>query len=342
VNLHLPIRAHRIPLLATLAVFALLYTGAALRYEGFASLYVLQANLVGDSASLGLAAIGETFVILAGGIDLSVGAMVAFTSILLAKLVVVWHLPPGLAMAIVLATGALFGAGMGALVRQYRLPPFLVTLGGLFLLRGLALTLTVEKRLALQESPLCVRLSEAKLCGFPMAAVLFLAVLVLGVYAAHWTRFGRAVYALGGGEASALLMGLPVGRVKVQVYALSGLCAALGGVAHTFVTGAGDATVAYMMELDTIAAVVIGGTLLSGGVGTVFGTLVGVLILSVIQTAINFEGTLSSWWTKIATGGLLLVFILIQRLIQSQAVRRTGPAPSARPPGLRIPPEHGQ
>ena len=328
--MRLPIQAQRIPLLATLAVFILLYTAAALRYEGFCSRYVLQANLLGDNASLGLAAVGETFVILSGGIDLSVGAMVAFASILLAKLVVVWHLPPGVAITVVLATGALSGAAMGGLIRQYRLPPFLVTLGGMFLLRGLALTLTAEKRLALQESPFFVRMSEAKLLGFPMAAALFLVILAVAVYVAHWTRFGRAVYALGGGEASALLMGLPVGRVKLRLYALSGLCAALGGVAHTFVTGAGDATVAYMMELDTIAAVVIGGTLLSGGVGTVFGTLVGVLILGVIQTAINFEGTLSSWWTKIAIGGLLLVFILIQRLVQSRAGRRSAPAPGVR------------
>ena len=116
-------------------------------------------------------------------------------------------------------------------------------------------------------------------------------------------------------------MGLPVGRTKIGLYALSGLCAALGGVTYTFYTSSGNATAGTMLELDAIAAVVIGGTLLSGGVGYVFGTLIGVLILGVIQTIITFQGTWSSWWTKIAIGLLLLGFILLQRFLQSSAGR---------------------
>ena len=117
-------------------------------------------------------------------------------------------------------------------------------------------------------------------------------------------------------------MGLPVGSTKVRLYALSGFCSSLAGVAYTFYTSSGNATAGTMLELDAVAAAVIGGTLLSGGVGYVFGTLVGVLILGLIQTIITFEGTLSSWWTKIGIGALLLAFILIQRFLQSRAAGR--------------------
>ena len=113
-------------------------------------------------------------------------------------------------------------------------------------------------------------------------------------------------------------MGLPVGRTQVLLYALSGFCSALAGVTYTLYTSSGNATAGTMLELDAIAAVVIGGTLLSGGVGYMLGTFIGVLILGVIQTIITFEGSLSSWWTKIAVGVLLLAFILLQRFLQSR------------------------
>jgi len=258
-------------------------------------------------------------VILAGGIDLSAGAMVGFTSILIARLTE-QQVHPLLAMAAALAIGTGFGACMGALIRFAALPPFLVTLAGMFFARGLGFmvsleTITIKHRLY-------GAISDFSPQSVPVTAVLFLVALIAAVYVAHHTTFGRAVYAIGGNEQSALLMGLPVGRTKVQVYALSGFCSALAGVTYTFYTSSGNATAGTMLELDAIAAVVIGGTLLSGGVGYVFGTLIGVLILGVIQTIITFEGTLSSWWTKIAIGLLLLGFILLQRFLQSPAARR--------------------
>jgi simple sugar transport system permease protein len=150
----------------------------------------------------------------------------------------------------------------------------------------------------------------------PFGALMFLVVFAAGVYVAGSTRFGRTVYAIGGSEQSAHLMGLDVARTKVAVYALSGFCSALGGVALVVYTSAGNAINGTGLELDAIAAVVIGGTLLTGGYGSVVGTLFGLLILSVIQTAIIFEGSLSSWWAKIVTGVLLLAFILLQRVLQ--------------------------
>jgi simple sugar transport system permease protein len=187
----------------------------------------------------------------------------------------------------------------------------------MFLARGVALVLTSEKRLSITATPAYDTLGSISLAGFNLPALTFMAMIAVGAVVAHRTRFGRAVYAVGGNESSALLMGLPVGATKVKVYTLSGLCAALGGVMHAIHNGAGDAAEAgKLLELDAIAAVVIGGTLLSGGVGTVLGTLLGVLILAIISTLPSYVDGLNSWWTKIFIGALLLGFIVLQRLLQ--------------------------
>ena len=311
-----------IPLLATTFVFVLLYVGAALRYDGFFSWYLF-ASMLSGNASLAVAAIGMTFVILSGGIDLSVGAVVAFSSIFLAKLLVVWQVPIAVAISLVLVLGIAFGSLMGVLIHAFRLPSFLVTLAGMFLARGGALALTDEKRLNITGNAAFQWLVDWRILdNLTLPAVVMLAGTALAIVVAGYTRFGRAVYALGGSESSATLMGLPVARTRITIYALSGLCAALGGVVHAINAQAGDSTIATGMELDAIAAVVIGGTLLTGGVGYPVGTLLGVMILGVISTVLNLEGTLSSWWTKIAIGGLLLVFIVLQQVLQLTRPRR--------------------
>ncbi|HKT94825.1 MAG TPA: sugar ABC transporter permease YjfF, partial [Paraburkholderia sp.] len=149
-----------------------------------------------------------------------------------------------------------------------------------------------------------------------------IAMLIAGIVIAHFTRFGRNVYAIGGNERSALLMGLPVARTKIGVYALSGFCSALGGVVFTLYVLSGYGLQAQGMELDAIAATVIGGTLLTGGVGYVIGSVFGVGILGTIQTLITFDGTLSSWWTRIVIGALLCAFCLMQRATERHAARR--------------------
>jgi ribose/xylose/arabinose/galactoside ABC-type transport system permease subunit len=145
--------------------------------------------------------------------------------------------------------------------------------------------------------------------------VIALLMLVVAIYILHYTRFGRTVYAIGGNEQSALLMGLPVARTKVLIYALNGLCSALAGVVYSFYMLSGYGLYANGFELDIIAAVVIGGTLLSGGFGYVIGTFFGVLIQGLIQVVITFDGTLNSWWTRIVVGGLTLFFIGMQRFL---------------------------
>jgi simple sugar transport system permease protein len=153
-------------------------------------------------------------------------------------------------------------------------------------------------------------------------ALIALVVLAIAIYVAHFTRFGRNVYAVGGNEKSALLMGLPVARTKIGVYALGGLCSALGGLVFTLYVLSGYGLQGQGMELDAIAASVIGGTLLTGGVGYIIGSVFGVGVLGTIQTLITFDGTLSSWWTRIVIGALLCVFCLLQRVIERQAARR--------------------
>ncbi|WP_131577892.1 ABC transporter permease subunit [Paracoccus nototheniae] len=156
---------------------------------------------------------------------------------------------------------------------------------------------------------------------------LMLVVVVLGMVIAHRTRFGTSVYALGGGEQTARLMGVRQGRTTVLVYAFSGLMAGLSGIVFSVYTGSGYSLAAVGTELTAIAAVVIGGTLLSGGAGYVFGTLVGVLTMGLIQTYIVFDGSLSSWWTKIVIGLLLLAFILLQKgLLRLSRCRLAGGA----------------
>jgi ribose/xylose/arabinose/galactoside ABC-type transport system permease subunit len=141
-------------------------------------------------------------------------------------------------------------------------------------------------------------------------------VVVVAAFVLHFTRTGRTVYAIGNGGQSALLMGLPVTRTRISVYVISGFCSAIAGILFTFYTLSGYSLTAVGMELDAIAAVVIGGTLLTGGSGFVLGSVLGVLLLGLIQTIISFDGTLSSWWTKIVIGSLLLIFIALQRVLR--------------------------
>jgi len=312
--------ARYIPLLGTVAVFLLTAAYGSFAYRGFFSAQVF-LNLLIDNAFLLIVGVGMTFVILTGGIDLSVGSVIALTTMVSAALVEQRHWPAWLAIPLVLLIGTAFGASMGWLIQRFRLQPFIVTLAGMFLARGLCYLISIDSISITDEAYTAIAQTRIPLGGgasLTVGAVLALAVLVIGIWMAKGTEFGRTVYAIGGSESSALLMGLPVARTTVLVYALSGLCSALAGVVFTFYTLSGYGLHAVGMELDAIAAVVIGGTLLSGGVGTVVGTLFGVLILGIVQTLIAFDGSLSSRWTRIVIGALLFVFCVVQRAFELQ------------------------
>jgi simple sugar transport system permease protein len=228
-----------------------------------------------------------------------------------------WGVPPLVAFVAILALSAAFGAAMGAVIHVFDLPPFIVTLAGMFLARGLCYLISINS-ITIDE-PFFVAMSQTQLpfLGGVVSpgALVAIVVLALAIWVAHYTSFGRAVYAIGGNEQSAAMMGLAVGRTKILVYAFSGFCAALAGVLFSFYMLSGYGLHAQGTELDAIAAVVIGGTLLTGGYGYVAGALSGVLVLGAIQTLIAFDGTLSSWWTRIVIGGLLFVFCVVQRVM---------------------------
>ncbi|HEV8442119.1 MAG TPA: galactofuranose ABC transporter, permease protein YjfF [Steroidobacteraceae bacterium] len=308
-----------LPLTITVLLFIGMAVFGALRYPGFLSLQVF-LNLLIDNAFLCVVAVGMTFVILSGGIDLSVGAVVALTTMVSAALLQAgWN--PWAAMALVLALGAAFGALQGWLIQRFGLAPFIVTLAGMFFARGCCYLISTQSipigngtYSAIAQARIPVGFGGSLTVG----ALIAVAAVLAGMRVAHSTEFGRTVYAIGGGESSARLMGLAVGRTRVAVYLLSGLAAALGGIVMTFYMLSGYSLHAVGLELDAIAAVVIGGTLLTGGVGYVAGTLFGVLILGIIQTLIAFDGTLSTWWTRIVVGALLLLFCLLQRVFEAR------------------------
>ena len=312
-----------LPLLVTGGILLVLFAGAAMAYEGFFSPRVI-VNLFADNAFLGIAAIGMTLVIFSGGIDLSVGAVIGFTSIFTATLVTARGFHPGVVWPLAIAIGGALGGAMGTLIQVFRLPPFLITLAGMFLARGAGFWINTESvgiTHPWYDALANFTLSLGERVQIPAAALLLIAVVLLGYAIGHHMRFGRTLLAIGGNEQSAMLMGLPVGKAKIAVYTLNGACAALAGIVATVYTGSGNPSMGVGLELDAIAVVVIGGTLLTGGRGHVAGSLLGLLIFATIQSAILFDGRLSSWWMRIVVGALLLVFILLQRLLVRGARR---------------------
>jgi simple sugar transport system permease protein len=314
----------RLPQLATAAILAALYVTACFLYDGFFSLGGA-INLLTDNAALGIAAIGTTLVIFSGGIDLSIGSVAGFTSIFVAMLVEQHGVHPLIAAAAALVVGAALGAGMGAIIHFFRQPPFLITLAGMFLMRGCAFWITTESiglthpfynRLLAFEIPLGPR---AVLTA--PGACLVLALLV-GAVLAHFTRFGRNLLAIGANEQSALLMGLPLGASRIAAYAFNSVCATCAGLVLCLYTGSGNPSFGLGLELDAIAVVVIGGTLLIGGRGHMLGTFLGLLVFGVIQAALIFDGRLSPAWSRIIVGALLLLFILLQRALLHRVQRR--------------------
>jgi len=313
-----------IPILATFGVFFLIYLIGSVMYRNFFSLRVF-SNLFYDNAFVGVIAVGMTFVIVSGGIDLSVGSMIGFTCVFMARLVMEYQVHPMVAILLSLVIGAILGFTMGCLIHYFKLPPFLVTLVGMFLMRGLAFQVTLESipiRHDFVDKIVYFGIPLTKRVSFSGLALLFLVIVGGGIYLSHFTKFGRNVYAIGGSEQSAILMGLPVRKTKIIIYTMNSTLAALAGVVYTFYTVSGYPLATVGLELDVIASVVIGGTLLTGGMGYVEGTLVGVLILGLIQTFITFQGTLSSWWTRIVIGILLFIFILLQTYLSKTTVTR--------------------
>jgi len=310
-------KARFLPLAATLLIFLIAYAACYLQYPNMLSTRVV-GNLLTDNAFLGIAAVGMTFVIISGGIDLSIGSVIAFTGVFLAVVLDSTAIHPLAAFVLVLAITTTFGGVMGAIIHYLEMPAFIVTLAGMFLARGMAYVLSVESVPIHHDFYDLLQGLYYRMPGggrLTLIGGLMVAVFLAGILLAHRTRFGSYVFALGGGVPTARLMGVPVARTTIAIYALSGFLAGLSGIVFSLYTSAGYSLAAVGVELDAIAAVVIGGTLLTGGAGFVAGTLIGILIMGLIQTYIIFDGTLSSWWTKIVIGLLLFSFILLQKAL---------------------------
>jgi galactofuranose transport system permease protein len=316
--------SRHMPIVATVGLFILMAGFGSMRYQGFFAPQVF-LNLLIDNAFLCVVAVGMTFVVLSGGIDLSVGSLLALTTMISAALMQRYQIGPSLVIPVVLVVGVGFGLVQGVLIQRFRLQPFIVTLAGMFLARGLSYLISTESISITQASYVWISQVRIPLGGgnaLSIGAVTAVVVTLAGIWLGRSTLLGRTVYAIGGNESAAVLMGLPVGSTVIGVYALSGFCSALAGVVATFYMLSGNSLHGAGLELDAIAAVVIGGTLLRGGVGLVIGSFMGVLILGIIQTLIVFDGTLSSWWTRIVVGALLLMFCLLQRLLEGGRSKR--------------------
>ncbi|HET6733140.1 galactofuranose ABC transporter, permease protein YjfF [Mycobacterium sp.] len=308
-------RERYMSVIASAALFIVLFTTIIVRYD-FASPAQVFLNLLVDNAYLIVLAVGMTFVILTGGIDLSVGSVVALSTVILAKTLQA-GLPTSVAIVIVLVVGPLLGLLMGSIIEFFDIQPFIVTLAGMFLARGLCYVISVDtlpiKDPALRAIGLnYVYLYEDKFIRWTVVIALIVA--AIAAYVLHQTRFGRTVYALGGNRQSAQLMGLSTTRTQISVYVISGFCAALAGLLLGVQKLSGYSLNGVGLELDAIAAAVIGGVLLSGGVGFVLGSLIGVLVLGSVQVFVTAEN-LDSYWTRIMTGVLLLAFVLVQRVV---------------------------
>ncbi len=305
------------PLLTTIAIFIAAYVLGGQMYPAMQKPQAF-FNLFINNGSLLIVAIGMTFVILTKGIDLSVAGVLALTTAASAALLKN-NVSPAVVMPLMLLMGVVFGFTLGSIIHFFKVEAFIVTLMGLFFARGMAYiisltSVTIEndvyKYLAL--TPIQIPFIAKAYVYIPTLVAPIL--LIVAIYLAYFTRFGRTLYAIGNNEQSARLMGLPVGRTKIIVYSFSGFCSALAGIVWSISLLSGYGQYAPGMELDAIAAVVIGGTLLTGGVGNVIGTLFGVLIEGTIISILQFNGTLSSWWTRIGVGVLTLIFIGIQSL----------------------------
>ena len=291
-----------------IVVLILVVVVSALAFDNFLTAQNLQ-NIVLQGAFLGLIVVGMTFVIISGGIDLSVGSLLALGGVIAAQTVqVFWPLalilPP-------LACG-LIGCGNGFLIARAKMAPFIVTLAGLLGIRGLALALAGERPIGVDGGSPLTWFGQGQVLGVSVPIIFVVVAFAVGGLVLARTSYGRVIFAIGGSEESARLMGLPVDRTKIIAYTTSGALAGLAGALLAARLSAGDPNAGLAWELDAISAVVVGGTLLTGGAGSMSGSLAGVLLLSILQNLINQLGTLGSYAQQLVSGFFLIVVVVAQ------------------------------
>lgn len=291
-----------------IAVLILVVAVSAITFDNFLTAQNLQ-NIVLQGAFLGLIVVGMTFVIISGGIDLSVGSMLGLGGVL-AALTVQISWPLALILPPILC--GLIGVGNGLLIARARMAPFIVTLAGLLGIRGLALAFANERPIHVDSGTPFTWFGQGQIFGVSVPVILVIVAFVVGALVLARTSYGRVIFAIGGSEESARLMGLPVDRTKVIAYTTSGALAGLAGALLAARLSTGDPNAGLAWELDAISAVVVGGTLLTGGAGSISGSLAGVLLLSILQNLINQVGTLGSYAQQLVSGFFLIVVVVAQ------------------------------
>lgn len=317
-------------LLITIVLFFVMYAVGCILFkdQGFARTQNF-LNLFISNAGLIVIGIGMTVVMITGGIDISVGSFVAMGCMMLAWMMEKGGVGAVPAVIIVLLTGIVFGLVQGFLVAYMDIQPFIVTLAGMFFARGMTaiiskdmISITNETFMAWAKAkiylPFGGYLNKKGMMIQPYiypTVIIALVLLVAAFIMLKYTKFGRSIYAVGGSQQSALMLGLNVRKVKLKAYVLDGFLCGVGSVLFCLNTLGGFVEQAKGFEMDAIASSVIGGTLLTGGVGNVVGTLFGVMIKATIEAFITFQGTLSSWWTRITIAALLCFFIVLQSIL---------------------------
>lgn len=314
-----------------LIVLVLLFIGASLRYQYFLTPYNINSFLSYNTIFV-LLAIGETFAIMSGsgGIDISLGSVAALSAVVAARMS-----NSGLLVALlaVLGVGLVVGIINGLAITWLRVPPFISTLAMLLGARGMALLVSGSATVSANANNDFSLIFWGNWLGISVPIWLLLAGLVIGTLVLYFTRFGRYVLAIGGNEEATRLMGLPVARVKFLVYVISGLLASLAGMLLAAQVYAGNPNEGVGWELSAIAAVVVGGTLLTGGKGTIFGSVVGALLLGLIFNVLNFENgygliSLSSYWETVIRGAFLLVVVILQNRLAARKRLQLTQAPA--------------
>ena len=317
-------------LLITIVLFFVMYAVGCILFkdQGFARTQNF-LNLFISNAGLIVIGIGMTVVMITGGIDISVGSFVDMGCMMLAWMMEKGGVGAVPAVIIVLITGIVFGLVQGFLVAYMDIQPFIVTLAGMFFARGMTaiiskdmISITNETFMAWAKAkiylPFGGYLNKKGMMIQPYiypTVIIALVLLVAAFIMLKYTKFGRSIYAVGGSQQSALMLGLNVRKVKLKAYVLDGFLCGVGSVLFCLNTLGGFVEQAKGFEMDAIASSVIGGTLLTGGVGNVVGTLFGVMIKATIEAFITFQGTLSSWWTRITIAALLCFFIVLQSIL---------------------------
>lgn len=275
-----------------------------------------QINILRDAATIGIAAWAATLIIISGEIDVSVGPMVAFISVVLAYLLQ-WGIPTPLAFLLAIAIGAALGSIAGILRAYFDVPSFVATLGLWSALRGTALFLTDALPVSIGRNDI-VDLLDQPILGIPPAAVIMLFFFAVFAFVSRKTAFGRSVFAIGGNDHAAFLSGINVARIRVGLFAIAGAMAAISGILLVSRLGSGNATAANGLEFDVIAAVVVGGTALSGGRGSMLGTLLGVLVITLIGNGLVLLG-INPFFQQVVRG----LIIVIAVLANIQAIKRS-------------------